>query len=87
MKRIPEKPGWAGESREHPFTPHPQPGQPETRKLLPVRFFTSAWRVDLGLGFAPLPDALPVDSGETRLVLDPNAAGPTKFYRVRISMP
>jgi hypothetical protein len=52
-----------------------------------VRFFTSAWRVDLGLGFAPLPDALPVDSGETRLVLDPNAAGPTKFYRVRISMP
>ncbi|PYK95991.1 MAG: hypothetical protein DME19_21270 [Verrucomicrobia bacterium] len=42
---------------------------------------------DPGAGFAPLTNAEQVDFGTIRLVLDPDASMPHKFYRVKISLP
>lgn len=51
------------------------------------RSYTVEASTNLGGAFHPLTGAQQVDFGATRFVLDPNAAEPTRFYRVRISLP
>ncbi len=66
------------------------PGEPSPRLLffsprLDDRTYIVEYSLDLHEGFKPLTNALQLDFGETRVVLDSNATEPNKFYRVKIS--
>jgi hypothetical protein len=69
------------------------PGQPTQRNLIfsprvAGRTYTPQYKLDLGaLGFTDLGGILTTDIGPTRTVTDLSAIEPTKFYRVRITMP
>ena len=66
------------------------PGEPSQKYLLFSprlydRSYTVEYSLDLGAGFKPLTNASQLDFDATRVVLDPNATEPNKFYRVKIS--
>jgi hypothetical protein len=66
------------------------PNQPAQKYLffsprLNDRSYTVEYSLDLGEGFKPMTNTPQLDFGETRVVLDPNAPEPRKFYRVKIS--
>ena len=66
------------------------PGEPSQKYLLfsprlNDRSYTVEYSLDLGAGFKPLTNASQLDFDATRVVLDPNATEPNKFYRVKIS--
>ena len=69
------------------------PGQPAQMKLLfgPILANTTyvpEWSADLGAGsWAPLTTSTQSDIGNQRTVTDTAAAGPRKFYRIRITQP
>ena len=51
------------------------------------RSYEVEYSADLGGSFVPLRNAIQLDLGDTRLILDSEAAEPNRFYRVRITLP
>jgi hypothetical protein len=68
-------------------------GQPNQRQLifsprLAGRTYTPEFRTNLAAGgWAPLTGTTQIDNGPERTVIDPNATGASKFYRVQITRP
>jgi hypothetical protein len=71
----------------------PVPGQPGQKKIifsprLASRTYVVTFRTDLTAGsWAPLTGFTFSDVGDERTVIDLNATGPEKFYRVELTYP
>jgi hypothetical protein len=75
------------------FRTEPVPGQPGQRRIIfsprfPGHTYTVSSSLTMAPGsWTPLTGATVSDNGDERTVVDPNASGPRKYYRVDVQVP